>query len=141
MVGEQKETVMKIRHAWAIAAALVSILWASGVAAQRRETVSVTSPNGAMIHTGIFTLGVPYVASVVVAASSDHQGDRSLYWPVVGPWMDLADRGSCGHTGETSCGNETGNKALLVVDGIFQGIGALDIVGAFVFPETHTIST
>ena len=29
---------------------------------------------------------------------------------------------------------------LIVIDGIFQGIGALDIVGAFVFPETRTVS-
>ena len=43
--------------------------------------------------------------------------------------------------GQTSCDSETVNKVLLVVDGIFQGIGALDIVGAFVFPETRTVST
>jgi hypothetical protein len=29
---------------------------------------------------------------------------------------------------------------LIVVDGIFQGIGALNIVGAFLFPEKRTVT-
>jgi hypothetical protein len=29
---------------------------------------------------------------------------------------------------------------LIVIDGVFQGIGALDIVGAFIFPETRTVT-
>jgi hypothetical protein len=32
------------------------------------------------------------------------------------------------------------NKVLLVTDGIFQGLGALQIVGAFVMPETRTVA-
>jgi hypothetical protein len=131
---------MKARHAVALAATLVSSLWASGALAQSRESVTVTGPNRAMLNSGIFTLGIPYVASIIVATSSDHPGDRNLYLPVAGPWMDLANRGSCGGLAENPCGNETANKVLLVVDGIFQGIGALDIVGAFVFPETRTVS-
>jgi hypothetical protein len=131
---------MKIHHALAIATTLISALCASSALAQSRETVTVTGPNRALLHSGFFAFGVPYAASVVVASTSDHQGDRNLYLPVVGPWMDLGDRGSCGNLAERPCGNETAYKTLLVIDGVFQGIGALDIVGAFVFPETRTIS-
>jgi hypothetical protein len=33
------------------------------------------------------------------------------------------------------------NKALLVTDGIFQGIGALEVVGSFLFVETRVAAT
>lgn len=32
------------------------------------------------------------------------------------------------------------NKGLLIANGIFQGLGALDIISAFVFPETVTVT-
>ncbi len=132
---------MKIRHAVAFTIALAMVSWASAAAAQsRRETISTTGPNRSLLHSGLFMLGVPYVASVIVATGSDHPGDDNLYMPVAGPWMDLANRGSCGHLGERSCDGETFNKVMLVVDGVFQGLGALDIVGAFVFPETRTVT-
>jgi hypothetical protein len=108
--------------------------------AQSSETVTTTGPNRALLHSGLFTLAIPYVASVIVATGSDHPGDNNLYIPVAGPWMDLSSRGPCGGAAERSCDGETANKALLVVDGVFQGLGALDIVGAFVFPETRTVS-
>ncbi|HWO11814.1 MAG TPA: hypothetical protein VNN80_20115, partial [Polyangiaceae bacterium] len=38
------------------------------------------------------------------------------------------------------CDSETVNKVLLVTDGVFQGIGALQIVGAFIFPETRAVT-
>jgi hypothetical protein len=139
-VPPTKEIVMKLRHVFVVIVALTAGLWSRAAAAQSRETVSTTGPNRALFHSGLFVFGVPYVASIVVASGSDHPGDNNLYLPVAGPWMDLASRGPCGHMGETPCDNETTNKVLLVVDGVFQGLGALDIVGAFVFPETHTVS-
>jgi hypothetical protein len=80
-----------------------------------------------MLVGGLVLLGGSYLASVAVAATSTHQGDHYLYLPVAGPWLDLADRGACG-AGTTSCDKETWNKALLVGDGILQGLGALSIV-------------
>jgi hypothetical protein len=55
--------------------------------------------------------------------------------------MDLANRGDCGRI-DSPCSNdnETANKVLLVGDGILQGIGALEIVGAFLMPETHYVA-
>lgn len=100
------------------------------------DRTEVTGPNRAMLHSGIWTLGLSYVPAVVVAAESGRHGDKNLYVPVAGPWMDLAARNPC--PANVSCSNETTNKVLLVVDGVFQGVGALDIVGAFLFPETRT---
>ena len=109
--------------------------------AQSRETVTTTGPNRELLHSGLFALGVPYVASVIVAASGDRSEDKNLYIPVAGPWMDLADRSGCGHAGEASCDKETVYKVLLIGNGILQGVGALEIVGSFLFPETRTVTT
>src|SRR5689334_23749882 len=103
--------------------------------AEEIAQVSQTRPNQAMLTSGAFALGVPYVASIIVAAESAHPGDKNLYVPVAGPWMDLGDR-HCA-AGE-NCGHEGLYKGLLIVDGLFQGIGALNIAGAFLFPETLT---
>ena len=94
---------------------------------------AVTGPNRVMLHSGIWTLGLSYVPALVVAISSDQSYDKKLYAPVAGPWLDLASR-EC----RTDCNHETVNKALLVTDGIFQGIGALQILGSFLFVETST---
>ncbi len=51
--------------------------------------------------------------------------------------MDLASRNGC--PANVSC-SDTSNKVLIVIDGIFQGIGALNIAGAFIFPETRTVT-
>ncbi len=132
---------MKKHFVVAMGAALAATVWVSAAKAQRREVVISSGPNQAMLSSGLFAFGVPYVTSVIVAAESEHQGDKHLYVPIAGPWMDLADRGDCGHLGQTPCDTETGYKVLLVVDGVFQGIGALDIVGAFLFPETRVVRT
>ena len=46
-------------------------------------------PNGVLLATGGLTLLGSYIPSIVVAASSDHDGDNWLYVPVIGPWVDL----------------------------------------------------
>ena len=136
---------MKKHVAITLGASLASLLWVSAADAQTtrtyaRETVVTGGPNSAMLSSGIFTFGVPYIASVVVAANSDLSADKNLYVPVVGPWTDLVNRPGCGGFGQRSCDGETANKVLLVADGIFQGIGALQIVGAFLMPETRTVT-
>jgi hypothetical protein len=32
------------------------------------------------------------------------------------------------------------NKVLLVADGLFQGFGALQVLGGFLFPTTRTVT-
>jgi hypothetical protein len=99
-----------------------------------RETTTVSGPNRALLHSGIWTLGLSYVPALVVAISSSESSDRSLYVPVVGPWIDYANRDCRG------CAHETVNKGLLITDGIFQGIGALQLVGSFLFVETRVVA-
>jgi hypothetical protein len=93
-------------------------------------------PNSSLLRGGVFTLGISYLPALIVAIESDREADDHLYAPVVGPWLDLAARGDC----EGDCDSETINKVLLVTDGVFQGIGALQILGAFVFPETRAVT-
>jgi hypothetical protein len=138
---------MKMHAAIMAGALLASVLWVSAADAQTyvtttraRETVVTGGPNSALLGSGLFAFGVPYVASVIVAATSDNSADHNLYIPVVGPWMDFANRGSCGGFAQPACNTETANKVLLAADGIFQGIGALEIVGAFLMPETRTVT-
>jgi hypothetical protein len=90
-------------------------------------------PNAYLLRSGLFTLGLSYAPALVVAIESDRDADDHLYIPVVGPWLDLANRGDC----QGDCDGETVNKVLLVTDGIFQGLGALQIVAALVFPDTR----
>jgi hypothetical protein len=91
-------------------------------------------PNRALLMTGLILGGVPYVGSVAVAATSGHPGDSNLWIPIVGPYIDVANRGGCPASG--SCAGETGNKALLVTDGVIQTIGAIEILGSFIFSDT-----
>jgi len=99
--------------------------------------VSQTRPSQPMLGSGIFTFGASYIPSIVVAAESNHPGDHDLYVPVAGPWMDLGSRHcSMGQR----CDHEDLYKGLLIADGIFQALGALDIVSAFLFPETVTVT-
>ncbi|HET9954034.1 MAG TPA: hypothetical protein VFQ61_06005 [Polyangiaceae bacterium] len=99
------------------------------------EPSRVRRPDRALLSSGLWTLGLSYVPAFVVAVESPRSFDNHLYIPVAGPWLDYGKR-SC-----VDCKNETVNKVLLVTDGVFQGIGALQILGAFLFPETHTSTT
>jgi hypothetical protein len=99
----------------------------------RSDHGTVTGPNAFMLHSGIWALGLSYAPALVVAISSSESYDKRLYAPVAGPWLDLAAR-DC----SKDCSHETLNKALLVTDGIFQGIGALEILGSFLFVDRHT---
>ncbi|MDQ2647559.1 MAG: hypothetical protein M3020_27435 [Myxococcota bacterium] len=103
--------------------------------ATRTDRVETTGPNRKLLSSGAWTLGLSYAPALVVAIKSERRGDDYLYYPVVGPWLDLAHR-KC-----ATCGDDNLNQALLVTDGVFQGIGALSILGAFLLPERHTTTT
>jgi hypothetical protein len=89
--------------------------------------------NAPMFTTGALVFAGSYGASVIVASSSDRKGDDRLWVPVVGPWLDLADRGTC-PIEMTSCDHETTDKVLLVADGVFQAAGLLAMVDGIVQP-------
>jgi hypothetical protein len=141
-----------IRHLLPAATALTLVTGSLGLASTSRaddagpattETVRThttsSGPDMRAIGGGLFTFGVSYSIAVVVGATSSHQGDSDLYVPIVGPWMDFVDRGGCPQNG--SCGAETGNKVLLVVDGVFQAIGVLSVAGGFLFQSSVDTTT
>jgi hypothetical protein len=107
-----------------------------------RETRETTTggPNATLFTSGLLTFGVPYGISVVVAAESSRDGDKNLFIPIVGPWMAYANEGSC-NTVDAACGRTTGSKVLLAADGIFQAIGGIELVAAFLMPETRTVAS
>jgi hypothetical protein len=100
-------------------------------------TIEEKKPNAALITSGAVMLGIPLAASTIVAATSARASDRYLYAPVVGPWMDLANRGQCVGS---ACSNVTRDNVLLVANGILQGAGALQIAAGFIFPQTRTVT-
>lgn len=114
----------------------VGLVAASAPAAAQHVAVAgertVTGPSRDLFRSGAWTLGLSYAPALVVAIESSESADKNLYVPVAGPWMDLASR-DC-----PSCERETANKVLLVTDGVFQGIGALQLIGSFLFVETRT---
>jgi len=130
---------MNARHPWTFAAALAAgtTLAVPAVAQHRTDTVEYAGPNRSLLKGGAWTLGLSYVPALIVGIESDLPEDRYLLVPVAGPWVDFAKR-DC-----PTCDHETLNKVLLATDGIFQGIGALQIVGSFLFferTETTTVS-
>lgn len=98
------------------------------------ETTSKSVPNRPLFVTGIVLLGASYGAAAVVGAVSDREADDKLYYPVVGPWMDLNHRGCAANP----CDNNDLDRGLLVADGIIQGVGALGVLLSLVVPEKTT---
>lgn len=89
-------------------------------------------PNRALLATGAGIFVATYAASAIVAASNDRDYDDKLFIPVVGPWLDLADRpcglGDCGTA-------EDWNQALLIGSGVLQGGGIALALISLAVPE------
>jgi hypothetical protein len=92
-------------------------------------------PNMYLIWTGVFLMGAPYLASAIVSAESSHQGDSHLWVPLAGPWMDFGDRGAMPSGNGRDA--EVASRVFLALDGVFQAVGTLEIIGGFVFPATR----
>jgi hypothetical protein len=99
----------------------------------RADTIEHSWPNRPLLITGAVVLGGTYAASAIVGAASDRKADEKLFYPVVGPWLDLKAR-DCE---VNDCGNDTFNKALLIGDGALQGLGALALLLGLVLPESE----
>jgi hypothetical protein len=127
---------MKSAHLLSIAALAVSTALAPQASAQQRvDTMEYTGPDRGLLKSGVWTLGLSYVPALVVGVASPLPEDRYLLAPVAGPWIDFAKR-DC-----PSCAHEGWNKALLVTDGVIQGVGALEILGSFLFVERTTVTS
>ncbi|HMI87940.1 MAG TPA: hypothetical protein VK550_27845 [Polyangiaceae bacterium] len=97
-------------------------------------TTRSTYPNRPLLVTGLVVFGASYATSAVIGGMADREDDKKLVYPVAGPWMDLANRDCVANT----CSREDLNKALLIADGVVQGIGALGVLMSFVLPEKST---
>jgi hypothetical protein len=91
------------------------------------KTTRLTWPNVPLLATGATVLGAAYLPAIVGGIVSK-RGDDKLYIPVAGPWLTLAKGPD----------ESKGEKALLITDGIAQGIGALMLLASFVVPEKST---
>ena len=90
--------------------------------AESSEKTIEKRPHSTLLSTGVGLFVIGYGSSVVAGAISNRDEDKNLFIPVVGPWMDLANR-DCGSRG---CGgNEDLAKAMIVTSGIVQGAGVL----------------
>ncbi len=96
------------------------------------DTTAATGPNMAMVSSGVGIFALSYVPAVVVGATSGFHPDRTLYVPLAGPWIDLAQRPGCAPA--ASCDSENTAKVLVIADGVFQAIGAVTVVGGFLLP-------
>jgi hypothetical protein len=106
---------------------------AQGTGAPNEETVPMT-PNRALLTSGAVMFGVPYISSVLVAASTNTSANHFLYIPVAGPWLSLGAK-TC--SSSDPCTAEGLAGVLLVTDGIFQAVGAGAMVMSLVVPESR----
>jgi hypothetical protein len=100
-----------------------------------KDTVLSKPPNRTLLAASVALIGIPYLASVAVAATTDRGSNNNLYIPVAGPWIALGNR-DCSEP--TPCSSKWLGSTLLVADGIAQGLGVIGIAASFVVPEKVT---
>ena len=105
------------------------------------EQVEYARPNMPLLAAGGIAFLGAYVPSFVVAASSDHDGDKWLYAPLVGPWIDLASRGCDNDVELPTCGTNGFDRAGLITSGVAQAIGVAAIFGGFTLPTKRIVTT
>lgn len=91
------------------------------------------TPSKAWLITGGALLAGTYVTTAAVAAGNGSIGDKDLYIPIAGPWIDLASR-SWSNT-------RTTDTVLIMGSGILQGVGAGMAVASFFIPEKTAVAT
>jgi hypothetical protein len=113
----------------------------TGMAQQGTQPSDLPAPdtrswvNRPLLITSSILLVGSYVPAASVAFTSDRPADQTnLYYPIVGPWLNLADR----QCDIRPCSNETLTQVLLVADGIGQGLGAIGVVSSFFLPGKTT---
>lgn len=125
----------------AIALVATAIAGARDAQAQQivveRRPVTLTEPSAALTNAGIVTLALSYGVAAISGGASTYDKDRLLLIPIVGPWIDLANRPA----NDCHCGEEAAARIGLVVDGIFQAIGVIELVAGLIWQhggEHHT---
>lgn len=125
---------MKLKLIATVAVLGIAAFSSSNASAQETVEHEVIRPNRPLLIAGLATVAATYTPAVVVAATSDHKGDDKLYYPVAGPWWDLAERGGCA---PNSCEQEALYKGLLIAGGTAHIVGAGLLVASLIVPEEH----
>ncbi|HEU4405049.1 MAG TPA: hypothetical protein VFS43_07135 [Polyangiaceae bacterium] len=117
-------------------AAGAALAWSAAAGAQgpSPETsygYEQTRPNRPLLITGSSLLVGSYATSAIIGMANDREADERLAIPLVGPWLDLADR-DCDIQ---PCDNESWSKAALITSGVLQGVGLIGVVSSFFVPE------
>jgi len=100
------------------------------------EKTELVTPNTALLGAGGLAFLGAYVPGFIVAASSDHDGDKWLYAPLIGPWIDLASRGcDDDQIVQQNCGTDGFDRAALIGSGVVQALGVAAMFGSFVLPQ------
>ena len=90
-------------------------------------------PNRPVLITGASIFAGSYLTTVIATAANDSKPDQSLYIPVVGPWLHLADRdGTEGRTGQT---------LLIGASGVVQGVGVGLMIASLFMHEKKPVGT
>lgn len=89
---------------------------------------SKRTPNKAVLITGGSLFVSTYVTTAALAAANGPTADKDLFIPVVGPWINLADR-------DTNREDNSRDTALIVGSGVLQGVGAAMLISSFFIPE------
>lgn len=101
------------------------------VGAEREREIR---PNRPLLITGSAIFLGTYGASVIQALASDTEADDNNYIPLVGPWLNIAERdcqlGDCGT-------QEDWNNILLIGSGVAQGVGVGLAIASLIVPETE----
>jgi hypothetical protein len=121
----------------ALALAVTGSLLIPSVAEAEEVVVVETGyrgPDTTVLGSGVVVFGGTYLASAIVAGTSSHPGDHYLWAPIVGPWLDMANRCS----GIGPCEVDTGRKVLLGFDGVFQALGLLSVASSFLMPPRRS---
>ncbi len=83
-------------------------------------------PNRPLLFgSGALFLGA-YGTSAVVGLMNDRKADQRLAVPLLGPWLDLADR----QCDQTACNAEGPSVAALIASGLLQGVGVVGVLSS-----------
>jgi len=89
-----------------------------------------------LITGGALLVGT-YATTAGITAGANTKEDHDLYLPVVGPWINLANRSCDGDCSAT----HNRNTVLIAGSGVLQGVGAGMVIASFFIPEKVAAAT
>jgi hypothetical protein len=139
-----------VRGAPAESAPTIALAPADGIEMTGAFHVGERVPGGGTVEasgsavatiTGAVVLGMSYIPSAYVGLGSPRSSDQVLLAPLIGPWIDLANRGSCNQPQLPAgvsipvdpCAEESAVRAALVTGGIIQAAGAILLIAGLPF--------